>query len=437
MFDDWHENDDATGEGSSSVTTAPVRFDPLPESLANMAPGARLGDMLACIDRDRLCGEDRVVVMQAWSRQVAHAQAELYASMSAVAEAVYDLYPDEDPFAANDVASSEIRAALTLTRRSADYHLGFAQQLVADYPDLWTALHRGSVDLPKTRVIVDQTSHLEGAVATAATRTALERAHRQTTGQVRAFLQKLVIEADPAAAHRRYDEGVRRRRVTAEPTDTGTANLFGLDLPASASNSAMRRINRLARRLKTAGDARTMDQIRADVFLDLLNGHDGPSDAGDRGVIDIRVDLTTLAGLDESAAEIPGWGPVIADIARRAVEEQDDAEWRFTVTDPVNGQVIADGTTRRRPTSAQRRRVEARVQTCSFPGCRMPAGECDIDHTRAWADGGATDDSNLAPLCRRDHRLNHNGWSVEMVTPGVFVWTSPLGRSYVVQTEPP
>lgn len=130
-------------------------------------------------------------------------------------------------------------------------------------------------------------------------------------------------------------------------------------------------------------------------------------------------------------------GPVIADVARKVVTEQDDAEWRFNVTDPANGQVMHSGTTRRRPTAAQKRRVESRYPTCAFPGCRMPAGECDIDHRLARVDGGPTEDSNLAPLCRRDHRLKHNGWSVEMLIAGVFLWTSPLGLTYLVETQPP
>jgi hypothetical protein len=55
-----------------------------------------------------------VVVLQAWSRQVAHAQAELYASMTAVAEAEARLAGrDVDVIDDFDLASSEIRAALT------------------------------------------------------------------------------------------------------------------------------------------------------------------------------------------------------------------------------------------------------------------------------------------------------------------------------------
>ena len=88
-----------------------IRFDRLPEGLSEMTPGARLGTVLASIDRRRLNGKHRVLVMQAWNRQLAHAQAELYASMMTVVDAEAELYPEDDPFDINEVASSEIRAA--------------------------------------------------------------------------------------------------------------------------------------------------------------------------------------------------------------------------------------------------------------------------------------------------------------------------------------
>ncbi|MEE8375472.1 MAG: HNH endonuclease signature motif containing protein [Acidimicrobiia bacterium] len=39
----------------------------------------------------------------------------------------------------------------------------------------------------------------------------------------------------------------------------------------------------------------------------------------------------------------------------------------------------------------------------------MPATDCDLDHRNAWADGGPTTEDNLAPLCRHDHIVRHNG----------------------------
>ncbi|HSJ85442.1 MAG TPA: hypothetical protein VLA91_16700, partial [Acidimicrobiia bacterium] len=94
----------------------------------------------------------------------------------------------------------------------------------------------------------------------------------------------------------------------------GTANLSGFQLPAELSQAAARRINRIAHDLKRSGDSRTIDQIRADIFMDLLNGN-SLSSGGERAVVDIQVELTTLLEWDDKPGELPGWGPVISDIA--------------------------------------------------------------------------------------------------------------------------
>jgi hypothetical protein len=60
------------------------------------------------------------------------------------------------------------------------------------------------------------------------------------------------------------------------------------------------------------------------------------------------VGLTTLLGLDERPGEIPGLGPVLADVARAVVaRQQRGAEWRFAVTDR-DGYLLLAGVTRRR-----------------------------------------------------------------------------------------
>jgi hypothetical protein len=408
----------------------------LPPGLADLAPGVDLGATLATIDRTRLAERDLVTVMQGWARQLAHAQAELYLSMNAVAEAVAEA-AGSDAELAQDLAASEIRAALAWTRRAAEAQLDLARDLVGRHPRVWEALRRGEIDLPKARVVIDQTAHLDQETARQVADVALERAGRETTGQLRARIQRLVIAVDPDSARGRYEARLKDRRVVIEATEAGTANLFGIDLPAADTTAAMRRINRLARSAKTADDHRTLDQIRADILLDLLNGRDPSQKLGAGAVVDIRVDLATLAGLDDNPAEIPGWGPVIADVARQVVEKQDKAEWRITVTDPYSGRPVQVGTARRRPTTGQRRKVEAVALTCVFPGCRMPARDSDLDHRNAWADGGPTQEDNLQPLCRHDHRLKHAGWNLEGLETGDYLWTSPLGLKYTVDPRAP
>ena len=69
---------------------------------------------------------------------------------------------------------------------------------------------------------------------------------------------------------------------------------------------------------------------------------------------------------------------------------------------------------------------------CVFPWCTRPSRRCDKDHGIPHAAGGATCDCNLAPLCRRHHRLKtHRRWRYTTIEPGVYLWTSPAGRSYL------
>ena len=67
----------------------------LPERMADLPPGPELARMLSTVDRESLSGYDRVILMQAHHRQVAHYQAELYADIVAVADAETLAYSSE------------------------------------------------------------------------------------------------------------------------------------------------------------------------------------------------------------------------------------------------------------------------------------------------------------------------------------------------------
>ena len=48
-----------------------------------------------------------------------------------------------------------------------------------------------------------------------------------------------------------------------------------------------------------------------------------------------------------------------------------------------------------------------------FPGCDAPVNWCDAHHVRRHSDGGPTEMTNLALLCRRHHGIVHrDGWSM-------------------------
>ncbi|GIH08685.1 hypothetical protein Rhe02_67520 [Rhizocola hellebori] len=388
------------------------------------------------------------------ARAISQAYAAFYTEAVAVADAT--------PVA--EFAGFEISCALVCTPRSADIQLELAQNIVRRLPAVHTAMTAGDVDLAKARVIVDGVSILDLTLARAIVAQILPLAPGLTTGELRARLAKLVIQADPEAAAKRRLAQVRQRRVELQPTEDGCANLLGLNLPAEDALAASNRLTALARAIKKAGDPRSLDQLRADTFLNLLLGN--TTGGTGSGGVELTGDLEMLARLADNPGHLSGYGPVIADIARQVAQQQRQSPWTFTIRDPATGDIFTGTTrhrphpdsttrrdhttsgtstnttrrhaTRRHPTEALARHVRARDRTCRAPGCRRPATHADIDHTIAYHLGGLTIASNLGVLCRYHHRAKHEGWwLLVQVRPGVFVWRSPLGRRYTVYPAAP
>ncbi len=407
----------------------------VPSNLEEIPPGYVLAAVLDDIDIDTCSGYDRVRVLQAHERMRSHYAARSYLTMTKVLDAI-----DEDDMAADmveEAAASEVAAALRLTRRAADVEMSLALELQRRLPAVWEALLDGVVDVRRARVLVDGTLHLGIGAAQNVVDTVLDDAARMTTGQLRARLRTLCIAVDPDDAKQRYRHAVADRRVVAEPTVEGSAHLHAMDLPPDRTQAAMRRINRIAQDLKHNGDQRTIDQIRADVLLDLLEGTGQHKDY-QAGVI-ITVDLPTLAGLVDNPGELAGYGPVGADIARQVAQRQLDTRWQWALKDPDTGQPIDGGITRRRPTTAQHRKTTITHPTCIHPGCRMPSNQCDLDHRIPHTETGTTHTNNLAPLCRHHHMLKHHtGWAYKpQPEQGDYTFTSPLGHHYTTTGRDP
>ncbi|MGF1667238.1 MAG: DUF222 domain-containing protein [Acidimicrobiia bacterium] len=404
----------------------------LPIRIDTGAPSTVTAALLDWVDPAQVCSVEKVRILRARARMVAHHQAQLFGAMMDIVDEYRERGDDEDVALAMESAASEIRAALSVTRRAAESDLSLAWTLRERLPMVAAALRAGVIDLRRARVLADFTCHLPTGDAQQVCDRVLERAEGLTTGQVRALVQRLCIEVDPEHARDRYETSLEDRRVFAESSDAGTAAITATDLPADRVAAIMDRLTGIARSLRSGDDARSVDQIRADVFLDLLEGT--ARHGRRRGVVDIRIDLTTLMGIDDRAAEIVGFGPVVADVARQVAEHR--AEWRVTVTDEA-GEPIHVAATRRRPTAGQRRAVEGRDVTCIFPGCRMPATSCDLDHRTPVTEGGSTHVGQLAALCRHDHVIRHRtGWRHSANGDGSHTWVSPLGMTYVRQRAP-
>jgi len=136
--------------------------------------------------------------------------------------------------------------------------------------------------------------------------------------------------------------------------------------------------------------------------------------------------LETLSGMN-GTPHVVGQGPMNTETAKFLAGNAPG--WDRMLTHPVTGMV--EHADRYQPTDSLKRYLRARDEHCRFPGCRMPARRCEIDHTFDWALGGKTTHTNLAHLCPRHHRLKHHSdWKVKQLPGGVLEWTSPAGEIY-------
>ena len=421
------------GKFESDPTAYPSRSGLLAD-LEFLPPDIRLAVVLFSTDVDKLSDRDRVRYLQASERLNAAGQARTYRAMCAIADSYAGLDLSEMGDSERG-AALEIRAALRLTRRSAEVELDFALDLRARLPRLAEALAEGLVDRKRAGVLVRHTSHLPVAEAREVVARTIGDAGRLTTGQLTEVVRSVCLDVDPDSAADRYREARSDRRLVAYPDPDGTNTICLNGVDPVLAGEALDRISRLAQDLRGDGEVRTMDQLRADVALDLLRGTTGPAR---HGTVHITADLSTLAGLDDHPAYLAGYGPVAADIARQAITQMGTGAWEWTATHPESGMPMADGTTRRRPTASQTRRVRARTRTCATPGCRAPAVNCDIDHIQPWSETGVTQTSQLAPSCRHDHCTRHlTGWTYQPLPNGDFLWKSPLGCMYTTSGNDP
>ena len=90
-------------------------------------------------------------------------------------------------------------------------------------------------------------------------------------------------------------------------------------------------------------------------------------------------------------------------------------------------------------TSRDARLPDAPVELLAFARERRKQADqaeaehpCDNDHPVPFSQDGPTCSCQIAPLCRRHHRLKtHGGWRYLITEPGSYVWTSPHGYHYL------
>ncbi|HEU5269123.1 MAG TPA: DUF222 domain-containing protein [Jatrophihabitans sp.] len=257
-----------------------------------------------------------------------------------------------------------------------------------------------------------------------------------TVPQLQRRVRRAVLALDPATAEQRHQRAAADRRVEYRPDEDGMASLTAL-LPAPEAQLIYTRLT-TATGLLPATDPRTLDQQRADLFVDaVLSGlpHDAlPLVQGRRPAINVVVAADTLLGLDEQPAHLTGYGPITADTARRLAADE-SGTWRRLLTDPDTGALLDISPDRYRPPQRLRDFLTARDDTCTLPTCSQPGYRCEPDHTTPYAQGGRTRRDNLALTCRRHNQAKAGtGWTYRHNRDGSYTWTTATGHHY---TSPP
>lgn len=405
---------------------------PTAAELDGVPPGAQLvTDLLGL----RLADEDDAALIEiiaAWERVVSWATGRQ-------ADAVNELRRRREAQRRDAYLPDEIGARLGTTRAAAESKVGLACSL-EQLPRVADALSRGDVDARKAVTLADELLAVEEPVRTEIMDAVLPRVAETTGARLRARIRRLALASNPAAARERHRRARADRHVEISPTRDGMAWLHAF-LPAEQAVAVHMSLTALA---DAAGreDPRSMDARRADALVDVTTrwldadtSPDGlplPTRHRRRPHLNVTATRSSLLGLDDEPAHLAGYGAIPIEMARSLAAA---STWTPLLVDAQTGEIVARGRRSYRPSSAQTDWIVDRDPECTFPGCRVAAVRCDIDHVEPFDPGRdaaeQTRVGNLQPLCRHHHRAKtHGGWRATRGPDGVTRWQAPTGHSY-------
>ncbi|HVE64326.1 MAG TPA: DUF222 domain-containing protein [Mycobacteriales bacterium] len=399
---------------------------PSPRQLLNdlhgLTPDGWVADTVASLDVAKLGELERVDAMVILHAHLARTQAQLLDLAAAVGARRGEF----------DAAREEISAALTLSGYSAERLLATGRALQSRLHATRDAMLAGECSFEHAAHLVHETRHLSDTAAREVEALLLGKATSMSPGRFRRSAARAAAKADPAGAERRHARAKAERHIDLRAEDDAMATLSAYG-PAVGVATIRLAADAWARAMPP--DGRTLAQRRFDALVDIATaalGRPGlPPRKGQPAQIYLTMTPDTARGLADEPGELIGYGPIPASAAREAAA--DAASWKAMLLDAA-GAFVGLGTKAYRPTRRLDEHLIARDQTCSFYLCDQPAETCDTEHAVPYQQGGATDENNCAPMCRRHHRLKtHGGWTVVRARDGTVTWTSPLGKTYTTR----
>jgi hypothetical protein len=280
-----------------------------------------------------------------------------------------------------------------LLPRAAREHVRVARCL-PELPLVHAAFAHGELSYAKVRALTrvataDSEEELLN-LARAMTAAQLERA-------VRAYRRVTTAQAEEvhADAHLVYswdDDGALIVRARLAPED-GALFLRALEHARDELNEARR---------GSAEPRRPTNAEAVAAMADMALSGEGGRSGGDRYQVVVHADADALAD-DADGAALDDGPAIAAETARRLA-----CDAAVVAMSERNGNALRVGRKTRTVPPALRRALTARDRGCRFPGCENHRF-VDAHHIQHWARGGATILGNLILLCRRHHRLVHEG----------------------------
>jgi hypothetical protein len=360
----------------------------------------------------------------------------------------------------------QIGLARKVSPASAARQMGQARALIDQMPDTYALLLRGAISEHVATIVTTETSHLAVEDRRLVDKKLADHLPGLGPKRAHAATRRLAIEADPAGAVRRASNAREDRRVGIRPAPDTMAILSAL-LPCEQGVAAYAALHRTADAAIAAGDGRCRGQIMADALVERLTGQ-ATADAVSAEIGLVMTDAALFGG-DDSAADMTGYGPVPADLARDiasgaadppgdracadvATTEHEPSDsttgaaqpgatdrgaararifLRRLFTDPATGIVADCDPRRRRLDGVLARLLVYRDQHCRDPFCDAPIRH--MDHIQAFAAGGPTTCENGRGVCQRgNYARQMPGFSVRLIDSArhVVEITTPTGHRY-------
>ncbi|WP_161962372.1 HNH endonuclease signature motif containing protein [Nocardioides speluncae] len=331
---------------------------------------------------------------------------------------------------------AELAAALGLTTDAGKSLIGHAVELRHRLPRLWDRVHAGDLQAWRARRIADHTPTLSPAAANYVDRHVAPVAHKIGPAQTQRLIDEAIARIDPASVVETAEISADRRHVTIhrdQVSFNGTLHIDA-DLDIADAHDLDAALSDRAAVLKNLGCTESLDVRRSLALGDLARTQLG---------LDLKPTRTREVVLHVHLTDAAITGAAADDVHVARLEEGDRLlladqvrDWCGRPETQVTVKPVIDLTDRLATGAYEipdriRDHVIARDPACVFPHCTRNARSCDLDHITPYARGGRTATYNLAPLCRRHHRLKtHAGWRYRRDPDGTYHWTSPHGLAY-------